>query len=60
MWSPQYYSYVQDGEDVNTSLPKEIKDLEKKIEKKSSKKIKTKNHKKKISKAKSAKSIDDQ
>ena len=38
MWSPQYYSYVQDGEDVNTSLPKEIKDLEKKAEKKTEKK----------------------
>ena len=41
MWSPQYYSYVQDEEDVNTSLPKEIKELEtKEKSKKGHKKIK--------------------
>lgn len=54
MWSPQYYSYVQDDEDVNTSLPKEIKDLETKTstdKEKDVKKIKTK-HSKKIKKSK--------
>jgi len=50
MWSPQYFSYVQDDEDVNTSLPKEIKDLEKK-DSQENKKIKTK-HQKKTKKSK--------